>query len=256
MSGQSDDGRDGRGSSVAALAPAMHPSALVEQIGGRYADALGIVLRGGRSAEIHKWLVAAILFGARISGKIAARTYREFERAGVLSPRRMLDAGWDALVGMLDRGGYARYDFKTASKLLDVHRGLMQQYGGDLNKLHDSARDARDLEQRVRNLGKGIGDVTVNIFLRELRGIWPKAEPLPSARAVAAARALGFIPARMRDPARILQALKAAWRADRMPPERFADFEAALVRHQTGHRGKCAIRHPAANVLTENRQGS
>jgi hypothetical protein len=164
MSGQSDDGHDGRGSSVAALAPAMHPSTLVEQIGGRYADALGIALRGGRSAEIHKWLVAAILFGARISGKIAARTYREFERAGVLSPHRMLDAGWDALVDMLDRGGYARYDFKTATKLLNVHRGLMQQYGGDLNKLHDSARDARDLEQRVRNPGKGIGDATVNIF--------------------------------------------------------------------------------------------
>jgi hypothetical protein len=61
---------------------------------------------------------------------------------------------------------------------------------------------------------------------------------------------------RTRDPARILQALKAAWRADRMPPESFADFEAELERHQIGRRGKSAILHPAANALTESRQGS
>jgi hypothetical protein len=30
----------------------------------------------------------------------------------------------------------------------------------------------------LKALGKGIGDVTANIFLRELRSIWSKAEPL------------------------------------------------------------------------------
>lgn len=210
----------------------MHPSKLVEQVGGSYASQLGINLCRGDSAEIHKWFIAAVLFGARISEKIAAKAYREFEKAGVLSPHRIVDAGWDKLVAMLDRGGYARYDFKTATKLLDISRTLIRQYSGDLNLLHGSAADAVDLEQRIKNLGKGIGDITVNIFLRELRGIWPKAEPPPSERVLVAAYALGFLPTGLHDPARIVQALKDAWRADGMQPGDFAEFEAALVRYE------------------------
>lgn len=210
----------------------MRPSKLVEQVGGAYASQLGIDLSRGESAEIHKWFIAAVLFGARISEKIAVKTYREFERVGVLSPHRILDAGWDKLVAILDRGGYVRYDFKTATKLLDVNQTLVRQYKGDLNVLHASAKDASDLEQRLKNLGKGIGGITVNIFLRELRGIWRKANPAPSERVIQAAKALGFVPLSMFDPARILQTLKAAWRADRMRPEDFADFEAALVRYE------------------------
>lgn len=214
----------------------MHPSKLVEQVGGSYAGQLGINLSRGESAEIHKWFIAAVLFGARISERIAAKAYREFGKAGVLSPHRIVDAGWDRLVAMLDRGGYARYDFKTATKLLEISHNLIRQYSGDLNLLHNSAADAFDLEQRIKNLGKGIGDITVNIFLRELRGIWPKAEPPPSGRAIVAAHALGFLPAGLHDPARILQALKDAWRADGMRPGDFAEFEAALVRYEAALR--------------------
>lgn len=216
----------------------MRPSALLEEVGGSYARELGIELSRGAPAEIYKWFLAALLFGARISERIAVKTYREFEQAGILSPHKLVDAGWDALVAILDRGGYARYDFKTATKLLDVNRTLMQDYKGNLNALHDSAGDASDLEQRLRNLGKGIGEVTVNIFLRELRGIWPRANPLPSERVMRAAQALGFVPAGLHDRERILTALQDAWRADRMTPKKFADFEAALVRYEGASRRK------------------
>ncbi len=221
---------------------AVHPSELVEQVGGSYARQLGINLFRGNSAEIHKWFIAAVLFGARISEKIAAKTYREFEKAGVLSPHRIMDAGWDKLVVILDRGGYARYDFKTATKLLDINRTLIRQYSADLNLLHDSATDPADLEQRIKNLGKGIGDVTVNIFLRELRGIWPKAQPFPSTRVIAAAHALGFLPVGLRSPTWVLQALKNVWRMDGKRTEDFAEFEAALVRYAAAlrRRGKTA----------------
>lgn len=211
----------------------MRPSKLVEHVGGSYARQLGIDLSRAEPVEIHKWFLAAILFGARISERLAARTYREFERTGTLSPARIMDAGPEALVGMLDRGGYARYDFKTAAKLLEVNHTLIQQYKGDLNLLHDRAKDASDLELRLKSLGKGIGDITVNIFLRELRGIWSKANPLPSERVIQAAKALKFVPPNMSDPSRLLQTLQAAWRADRMLPADFVDFEAALVRYQS-----------------------
>lgn len=209
---------------------------LVEECGGRYSTELGIDLARSNPDEIYKWFLAALLFGARISGTIAARTYREFEQAAILAPQRVLDAGWDRLVEILDRGGYARYDFKTATKLLDVNRALLRQYKGDLNLLHAAAKDGLDLQQRLKNLGKGIGDITVNIFLRELRGVWSKADPPPSERAITAAKELGFVPSDMHDAARMLELLQGAWRAEKMAPEAFADFEAALVRYETRRR--------------------
>ncbi len=210
---------------------AVRPSLLIRQVGGTYADELGIDLSGAAPIEIYKWFIAAILFGARISESIAVRTWQEFEQAGVLVPRKMLDAGWDRLVELLDRGGYTRYDFKTATKLLDLNENLVRQYKGNLNALHDSAGSEIDLERRVMDLGKGIGEVTTNIFLRELRGIWPKANSLPSDRVIQAAKALGYVNKSVDDPARILQRLKEVYRKDRPRSKDFAAFEAALVRY-------------------------
>ena len=39
---------------------------------------------------------------------------------------------------------------------------------------------------------KGVGPVAVNIFLRELRGIWSKADPEPSPKALEVARRIGL----------------------------------------------------------------
>lgn len=212
---------------------------LLRDLGGRYATALGIKLAGGRSPEVFKWFLAAILYGTRIAQGTAGETYREFARARVLSPRAILATGWDGLVRILDRGGYVRYDFKTATKLLSVCDSLMKDYGGDLNALHAAARDARDLERRVRALGKGIGEVTTGIFLRELRGIWSKADPVASELALAGARDLGFVSRRLRNRTVANRFLRNSWRSAAVRGYSFADFEAALVRH--GIR----LRHPS-----------
>jgi hypothetical protein len=222
----------------------ISPSKLVEQLGGSYSRQLGIDLSQGDAAEIQKWFLAAILFGARISGKIAAKTYAEFDQAGIASPEKILSAGWHELVTLLDRGGYARYDFKTAHKLLDVSNTLLREYAGDLNSLHRLAAGESDLERRIKQLGKGIGDVTVNIFLREMRGVWPKAQPLPSERAVQAAKALGLVAVDLSDRMRILQVLKAASQEDGMKPEDFPEFEAALVRYGAAFRNKASPGKP------------
>ena len=216
----------------------MQASELVGSVGGRYSAELGIDLAGGESGEVYKWFLAALLFGARISEAIAAHAYREFERAQLLTPEKILAAGWDRLVRVLDRGGYVRYDFKTATKLLDINRALMQQYQGDLNRLHAACRDEAELERRLKALGKGIGEVTVNIFLRELRGIWRLAAPLPSERAIRSARTLRFVPRGLQDRMRILDMLQARWRAERRKAKEFPEFEAALVRYGAVRRGK------------------
>jgi len=204
--------------------------ALSERVGGRFSTALGIKLSSRNPRAIFKWFFASVLFGTRISEVIVIKTYREFEKEGILSPAGILDTGWDDLVEILDRGGYARYDFKTATKSLDLSTALIDGYDGDLNVLHSAASGPRDLEDRLKALAKGIGDVTVNIFLREMRGIWEKAEPFPSELVVAAATHMGILPSYSKDRGKVLALLKKKWSDERMEIKDFPDFEAALVR--------------------------
>ena len=203
---------------------------LVDTRGGRFSKALGIDLGSGDSHEVFKWLLAAILFGARISEILAVRTFHEFVRAGLTTPQQLLERGWEGLVAILDRGGYVRYDFKTASKLLEVAGHLMDVYGGDLTALHSAAESPADLETRIQALGKGIGEVTVNIFLREMRGIWSKANPSPSELVLAAARSSRFIPPDVADRRKALRLLMSIWQREGHTAADFPDFEAALLR--------------------------
>jgi endonuclease III len=131
--------------------------------------------------------LASILFGKRISEKIAANTYKKFVEAGITTPQKILEVGWQKLVDLLDAGGYVRYDFSTADKLLDISKELLNKYGNEpLNKIHSIAKNPLDLEAKLQKF-KGIGPVTTNIFLRELRHVWEKAdpEPLPIVKKVA-----------------------------------------------------------------------
>jgi hypothetical protein len=215
-----------RASGVSRIAPGE----LVRSRGGRFAGALGIDLAASDAGERFKWFLGALLYGARISGSLASRTWSEFAARGVLTPEGIAATGWDGLVAILDAGGYARYDYMTANKLLDVCAALMRDYGGNLDALHDAAADPRDLEGRIKALGKGIGDTTVDIFLRELRGIWAKAEPPLSQLAIDAAIELGYLRPGIPDPGRALARLRRLWVADGQPPTGFSDFESALVR--------------------------
>ena len=208
----------------------ISPDELVQSRGGRYASELGIELAAPDAGERFKWFLAAVLYGTRISESLASRTWREFAARGVLTAQRILATGWDGLVAILDAGGYVRYDYKTATKLLDVCDALMRDYGGSLDVLHAVAADPRDLEKRLKALGKGIGDTTVGIFLRELRGIWDKAAPPLSSLALAAATALGYLRPAIDDPDRALARLQQVWTTDGYPPAGFAAFETALVR--------------------------
>ena len=201
---------------------------LIKRLGGGYASELGIELARSRESEVFKWFLASFLYGARISEKVSTKTYREFAKQNVSTPRQIQDAGWDGLVRILDAGGYVRYDFSTASKLLLVSEDLIEHYGGKINAVHAAAEDPRDLEDRLQAIGKGIGPVTANIFLRELRGIWPKARPLPSEPVILAARHLGLVDKRTTNRHRLLGLLEAAWEKGRVRGCTFVDFEAGL----------------------------
>ncbi|HLN91123.1 MAG TPA: hypothetical protein VK429_04625 [Patescibacteria group bacterium] len=204
----------------------VSPGRLIEVLGGMYSRELGIDLSGPDRPQIFRWFLAAKLMGARISTRVALSTWRQFDRRGVDTPERIQQTGWDGLVAILDEGGYARYDFSTATKLLAITGDILKRYRGDLNVLHDCSEGPRDLEARLMGLGKGIGPVTANIFLREMRPVWPKADPAISPLALPAARDLGLIKGKENP----LDALRKTWAAEKARGYMFGDFEAALVR--------------------------
>ena len=150
-----------------------------------YSKELGLDLR--RPEDRFKWFLASVLFAKRISADIAKKTYLLFEAEGLTTPDAILRAGWDKLVEVLDAGGYVRYDFSTASTLLETMEKIKAR--GGLERIHEEARSPEDLEKRLQEL-KGVGPVATNIFLRELRGIWPKARPKPSRLALEVGRRL------------------------------------------------------------------
>jgi len=154
-----------------------------------YSQELGLDLR--LKEDRFKWFLASILFARRISANIAKRTFMKFIEANLTTPQKILEAGWNRLVEVLDSGGYVRYDFSTATNLLQIAEKLVKEYGGDIDKVHEKASDPRDLEKKLMEF-KGVGPVAVNIFLRELRGIWSKADPEPSPKALEVARRIGL----------------------------------------------------------------
>jgi len=202
--------------------------ALISNFGQKYSELLGIDLQSADRQGIFKWFLASVLFGAPISETSVMKTYRCFEKRGVVTPRKILGTGWDGLVEILDEGSYTRYDFKTADKLLETMGNLVEKYDGDLNLLHGQSRDSLDLETRIKALGKGIGDVTVGIFLRELRDVWEKADPKPTPLVILAAKNLGIT--KSEEPRRVLEDLKNFWEENKVAGKTFGHFETALLR--------------------------
>jgi len=196
---------------------------LLEQKGRLFSEELAIDV----ARQPFRWLLASILFGRRISGAIAKRTYSAFARRHLLTPAAILRVGRDGLIPVMGEGGYARYDNMTSGFITAVCTKLVDEYGGKVETIHARARDSADLEARLRAF-MGVGPVTCSIFLRELRGVWAKADPPLTDIEMLAAKTLGLT--RAEDPKQILRDLKALWNRERLPGFDFRHLVAALVR--------------------------
>lgn len=155
-----------------------------------YSEELGIDLGQDGDKQLFCWFLASLLFGVRISEIVAESTYQAFVRHRLTNPSAILRAGFDFLVNPIMReGGYIRYDGRKSTQILRNCEVLLKEYGGSLTRLHHDARDGDDLEERLLAF-YGIGPVTANIFLRELRPFWEKADPDPLPAVTKAARKL------------------------------------------------------------------
>ena len=160
--------------------------ALLDRCGRTYAAEAGIRLRDAPS-PLYQLLVLAHLLSARISADIAVSAARELFAAGMRTPRRMADATWQQRVDALGRGGYRRYDERTSTQLGQAAELVLERYRGDLRRL----RTADDPRARLGEF-PGIGPTGIDIFLREVQGVWPEFTPYLDSKALGGAQRIGL----------------------------------------------------------------
>jgi hypothetical protein len=189
---------------------------LVGAHGRTFAEDAGIKLKD-TPQPLYRLLVLALLLSARIRGSVAVDSARELYRAGMRDPRRMAEAGWQRRVDALGRGGYRRYDERTATQLGDGAELLTERWGGDLRRMRKEADgDVGELRRLLQEV-PGLGPAGADIFLREAQRVWPEAAPYLDRKALDGAERLGL----PKDPDRLVKL------AGRTQP---AVLAAALVR--------------------------
>ncbi len=173
--------------------------ALLDAHGETYAEEAGIELRN-TPQPLYRLLVLAHLLSARIKGSIAVASARALHEAGLRDPRRMADAGRQERVDALGRGGYRRYDERTATQLGDAAALVTERWNGDLRGLRAEADgDVRELRRLLREF-PGVGPTGADIFLREVQRVWPEVAPYLDDKALRGAERLRL----PRDPERLL----------------------------------------------------
>lgn len=101
----------------------------VAVLGGRYSAGLGIDVDAG-DTQVERWFVAATLFGARIPARVAERAFGVLAAAGLTRIGQFRHVPSAGLIAMLDAGGYARYDIRTAERLLQLCEVIRDRYDG------------------------------------------------------------------------------------------------------------------------------
>ncbi|MFI6370606.1 endonuclease [Streptomyces sp. NPDC050546] len=157
--------------------------------GRTYADEAGIRLKN-TPQPLYRLLVLSHLLSARIRGSIALATARALHEAGLRDPRRMAAADWQERVDALGRGGYRRYDERTATQLGDAAELLNERWGGDLRRLRREADGEVSELRRLLQEFPGMGPAGSGIFLREVQGVWPEAAPCLDGKALQGAERL------------------------------------------------------------------
>jgi endonuclease III len=165
--------------------------ALVDAHGRTYAEEAGIRL-ADTPQPLYRLLVLAHLLSARIRGSVAVATARALYEAGLRDPRRMAGADRRERVDALGRGGYRRYDERTATQLGDAAGLLTERWGGDLRRLREEADGRVPEVRRLLQEFPGVGPTGADIFVREAQRVWTEAAPYLDRKALQGAVRLGL----------------------------------------------------------------
>ena len=214
--------------------PARLARTVTSVLGGRFSAELGIDVDAG-DGEVERWFLAATLFGTRISAGVAERAFAVLDEAGLTRIGQARHVPPEDLIELLDAGGYARYDFRTTSRLQALSEIIDEGYGGQAAQIGRRYQAYPALRTALTAL-PGWGPVTVRLFLRELRGVWPGARPPLDPRAASGARHLGFL-GTGRAPAALPQIARLAAAAGLD----IRDLESGLVRLALAHRRTLSV---------------
>src|SRR5215217_2693832 len=167
-------------------------AALLERHGRTFADELGIDVAKGTPSPLYRLLCASMLMSARIGSPIAVEAARNLVKRGWRTPQKLADSSWEQRVNALNEAGYARYQERTATMLGDLTEHLLERWRGDLRRLREAAERDPKTERRLLKEFKGLGDVGVDIFFREVQVAWDELRPFADRRALHAAGRLGL----------------------------------------------------------------
>lgn len=197
---------------------------LLKLYGRTFAEDLGIRATENEPSPLFCLLISALLFSTRISHNIALKSARILFEHGWMTPESMAASSWEQRVQALDEGGYVRYDERTSTMLGETAQMLIDLYQGDLRKLRAAAEADPAQERKMLDQFKGVGDVAINIFFREVQLAWPELFPFADEKALASAKKLG-LPADSKKLAALVRGR-----------ENFVRLVSALVRVQLDHK--------------------
>src|SRR4051812_19350774 len=112
--------------------------AVLARFGATYAADAGIDLVD-EPGPLFQLMTLAQLLSARIGAGIAVATARELFGAGWPPPAGLRNGGGGAVGAALGRGGYRRYDERTATHLREMAALVLTRYDGDLRGLATAA---------------------------------------------------------------------------------------------------------------------
>ncbi len=165
---------------------------LLSRHGRTYPQEVGIRLTRNTPAPLFQTLCLSLLFSARIRASVAVSAMRALLEAGWTTAEHMASATRSSRIAVLNEAGYGRFDEKTSTMLGDAADLILQRYRGDLRRLRSAAGEDPTQERRKLEQLKGIGDVGVDIFFRDIQAVWPELYPFADSKSLEAAKALGL----------------------------------------------------------------
>ncbi|MFW5804684.1 MAG: hypothetical protein ACOCWG_05590 [bacterium] len=161
---------------------------LLAKYGEPYSGEIGINVKKENPSNLFMWFVASNLFSARISSSIAVDAAKSLFKRGWKSPRKMNKTSWNERVQALNEAHYTRYQERTSTFLGDLSKKILEEYDGDLRKLREKAGKNPQKMRKLLKEFKGVGNVGVDIFFRELQMTWKELYPFADKKTLKAAK--------------------------------------------------------------------
>ncbi|OBH58950.1 endonuclease [Mycobacterium colombiense] len=164
---------------------------LLDVAGTTYAAQARITM-SDKPMPLFQLLVLCMLASKPIDAGIAMAAARELFKAGLRTPKAVLQANRQTMIGAFGRAHYVRYDESSATRLADMAERVRDDYSGDLRRLAERSHHDPATAKRMLKQFKGIGDTGADIYLREVQDVWTWVRPYFDDRTTGTAKQLGL----------------------------------------------------------------